>query len=88
MVRKGDRISIDTFKVGQQRRCGVVSQVSEGISGIRLSVRWDDGHETTFSPAGGNLRVEPKNGSAKAASSAPKTAASRTATAKAKVKKR
>lgn len=58
LVKVGDRVSIDSFKVGQPRRTGTVQNVAEGISGIRYLVRWDDGHESFFSPSGGNLIVE------------------------------
>lgn len=66
-VKIGDRVSIDGIKVGQARRTGVVQNITEGLSGIRYLVRWDDGHETFFSPSGGNLIVEAgRRGTAKA----------------------
>lgn len=54
----GDRVSIDAFKVGQPRREGVVEDIDEGLSGARYRIRWDDGHESFFSPKAGNLIVE------------------------------
>lgn len=57
-VKVGDRVSIDSFKVGQPPRAGTVEDITEGISGTRYLVRWDDGHESFFSPKAGNLIVE------------------------------
>jgi hypothetical protein len=57
-VKTGDRVSIDAFKVGQPRRSGTVQKITRGLSGVRYLVRWDDGHESFFSPSAGNLIVE------------------------------
>lgn len=57
-AQKGDRISIDPKRVGQPRRSGVVEKVSRGLSGPRYTVRWDDGHATTFNPGAGVLTVD------------------------------
>lgn len=57
-VKVGDRVSIDSLKVGQPRRAGTVQRVEQGLSGVRYLVRWEDGHESFFSPSGGNLIVE------------------------------
>lgn len=57
-VKVGDRVSIDSFKVGQPRRFGTVERITEGLSGVRYLVRWDDGHESHFTPSGGNLIIE------------------------------
>lgn len=62
-ARVGDRVSIDAKKVGQPRRTGVVEDVSEGISGLRYTVRWDDGHSTTLNPQAGVLTVERRRNS-------------------------
>ncbi len=69
-VKTGDRVSIDSFKVGQPRRTGTVKEVTEGLSGLRYLVEWDDGHESYFSPSSGNLIVEgSKRGAKKTAES-------------------
>lgn len=57
-VKIGDRVSIDALKVGQARRAGTVKEISQGMAGVRFLVSWDDGHESFFSPSGGNLIVE------------------------------
>jgi hypothetical protein len=58
--RKGDRIIVESQQVGTPTREGEILEVIEGQVGIRYRVRWDDGHETVFSPSGGSARIEPK----------------------------
>lgn len=79
MVKVGDRVSIDSLKVGQARRTGTVEKITQGLSGTRYLVRWDDGHESFFSPSGGNLIVEPPRAGRKAGGNS-KRAPSRAAT--------
>lgn len=86
-VKVGDRVSIDSFKVGQPRREGTVEDVTEGLSGIRYQIRWEDGHTSFFSPQGGNLIVEKRarsssKSSAKKSSSGTKKGSSKKASAK------
>ncbi|HEX2041292.1 MAG TPA: DUF1918 domain-containing protein [Acidimicrobiales bacterium] len=54
MVKVGDRIVVESEKVGSPPRRGEVT----GVSGRLLTVRWDDGDQTTFVPSAGSLRVE------------------------------
>lgn len=56
-VSPGDRIAVDSNKVGSPVRTGEVLEVREGTSGTSYLVRWDDGHESVFRPGPG-LRVE------------------------------
>lgn len=74
-VKKGDRVSVDAKRVGQPRRGGVVTAVTEGLAGTRYTVSWDDGTETSFSPQFGNLVVE---GRAKAGGKAKATGKKKT----------
>jgi len=60
-VRKGDRISIDSSKVGESPRQGKVLEVIEHEYGTSYRVLWDDGHESTFRPTAGTLHVVPKS---------------------------
>jgi hypothetical protein len=53
----GDRILLETEKVGQPARAGVVEEVLEHKP-PRLRVRWDDGHSSIVAPSSGALRVE------------------------------
>jgi hypothetical protein len=53
-VNVGDRIVVESEKVGAPPRRGEVT----GVSGNMLTVRWEDGTESTFVPSAGSLRVE------------------------------
>jgi hypothetical protein len=53
MVEVGARIEVESEKVGTNPRAGVVT----AVEGSLVRVRWDDGHETSFVPTSGSLRV-------------------------------
>ena len=53
MVQVGDRVEVDGRRVGQGRRPGVVT----AVNGALVSVRWEDGHQSTFVPAAGTMSV-------------------------------
>ena len=53
----GDRISIESEKVGQRNREGEILEVIESAVAIGYRVRWDDGHESTFRPSAGSARI-------------------------------
>ena len=53
MVAVGARVEVESEKVGVATRSGVVT----AVDGALVRVRWDDGHETSFVPASGSLRV-------------------------------
>jgi hypothetical protein len=53
----GDRIVVESERVAQPARRGVVEEVI-AEEPPRLRVRWDDGHTTVFAPAAGAVRIE------------------------------
>jgi hypothetical protein len=54
----GDRIVVESEKVAQPSRAGVVEEViQEDLP--RLKVRWDDGHTTVLAPAAGVAQIMP-----------------------------
>ena len=55
----GDRIVVESQKVGTAAREGKILEVLESTVGINYRVRWDDGHETDFRPAAGSARIIP-----------------------------
>jgi hypothetical protein len=55
----GDRISIDSGKVGKPPREGEILEVIGSAFGAHYRVRWADGHETDIRPAGGSVQVIP-----------------------------
>jgi hypothetical protein len=56
-VSVGDTIEVLSNKVEQPNRRGVVQQVLQEDP-IRIEVTWEDGHNSVFAPAGGNVRVQ------------------------------
>jgi len=56
-ARVGDRIVVESEKVGQAAREGEILEVIEASYGIRYRVRWDDGHESTIRPSAGSART-------------------------------
>jgi hypothetical protein len=67
VARVGDRIVVESERVGQAAREGVILEVIEASYGIRYRVLWDDGHESTIRPSAGSARTidqaaQPKSG--------------------------
>ncbi len=53
MVEVGDRVLVESEKVGAVTRGGVVTEVD----GRLITVRWDSGSSSTFVPSAGCLQV-------------------------------
>lgn len=53
MVEVGDRVLVESEKVGTATRSGVVTAVEDRL----ITVRWDSGSESVFVPSAGSLRV-------------------------------
>jgi hypothetical protein len=47
----GDRIIVESNKVGGSRKAGEVREVIEGAGGKHYRVRWEDGHESIVFPS-------------------------------------
>ena len=56
-AKVGDRIAVESERVGQAAREGVVLEVLSPGDAAHYRVRWADGHESVFFPSAGNLRV-------------------------------
>ena len=54
--KAGDRIVIESERVGQHVREGEVLEVFESPLGANYRVRWDDGHESEIRPSAGSAR--------------------------------
>jgi hypothetical protein len=46
-------------------RTGVIEEVLRGDPAPRYRIRWDDGHESTVTPASGTLQPKPRRARAK-----------------------
>jgi hypothetical protein len=64
--KAGDRIVIETEKVGQKVREGEILEVFDSPTGVNYRVRWDDGHESEIRPSGGSARIVPAKSAARA----------------------
>jgi hypothetical protein len=58
-LKQGDRIAVETERVGQPEREGEILQVIEGEVSLSYRIRWNDGHESLFTPAAGSVRMLP-----------------------------
>ena len=56
-VEVGDRIMVDSQKVDEPARTGTILEIVEHEYGTSYRVAWDDGHESTFRPTAGTVRV-------------------------------
>jgi hypothetical protein len=58
-IKIGDRIAVETERVGQPPREGEVLEIIQGPMVFSYRVKWDDGHESSFTPAAGAVTVQP-----------------------------
>jgi len=56
-AKAGDRIRVESERVGQATRRGVIEEVL-AQQPPRYRVRWEDGHITVFTPATGAATIE------------------------------
>jgi len=59
-AKPGDRIVIETEKVGQRVRAGEIVEVTESPYGTNYRVRWEDGHESEIRPKAGSAEIIPR----------------------------
>ena len=60
----GDRIVVESERVTQPGRAGVIEEVLQEEP-PRYLVRWEDGRTSSFAPAAGAAMIEPKTQRAK-----------------------
>jgi len=66
MVGKvGDRIVVESEKVGTKTREGEILEVIDHPYGPEYRVRWDDGHVSEIRPAAGSARIVERTGAPK-----------------------
>ena len=54
--KSGDRVQVESESTERPSRTGVVEEVMQGTANPRYRIRWDDGHESIYTPAAGALR--------------------------------
>ena len=65
-ARVGDRIVLESDKVGVPARQGKILKVIPHESHVEFQVRWDDGHVSEIRPSGASYRILSKAQRAKA----------------------
>ena len=55
--KAGDRIIVESERVGTPSREGEILEVIEKDGVLRYRVRWDNGHESLFQPVAGSARI-------------------------------
>lgn len=65
-ARTGDRIVLESGKVGVPARQGEILKVIPHESHVEFRVRWDDGHTTEIRPSGASYRILAKAARGKA----------------------
>jgi hypothetical protein len=56
-ARVGDRLVLESERVGQRDRVGEILEIHESPLGTEYRVRWDDGRVTEIRPKAGSARV-------------------------------
>jgi Domain of unknown function (DUF1918) len=55
MFEVGDRVSAEAESTERKPRSGVIEEVLAADPSPRYRIRWDDGHESIYTPASGAL---------------------------------
>ena len=55
--KSGDRVQVESESTERPPRTGVVEEVVQGTADPRYRIRWDDGHESIYTPAAGALQA-------------------------------
>ena len=58
-LKVGDRVEERARSTERPGRAGVIREVMRTTPAPRYRIRWDDGHESVFTPAAGSLGKEP-----------------------------
>ena len=53
--KAGDRVKVESQSTERPPRTGVVVEVVQRAPSPRYRIRWDDGHESIYTPAAGAL---------------------------------
>jgi hypothetical protein len=55
-LKAGDRVRAESESTERPPRTGVIEEVVQEDPSPRYRIRWDDGHESIYTPAAGALR--------------------------------
>ena len=55
-LKVGDRVEVESESTERPARKGAIEEVVREAPTPRYRIRWDDGHESIYTPAAGSLR--------------------------------
>jgi hypothetical protein len=55
-LKVGTRVEVESESTERPARTGVIEEVVREEPSPRYRIRWDDGHESIYTPAAGSLR--------------------------------
>jgi Domain of unknown function (DUF1918) len=55
-LKAGDRVEVESESTERPPRAGVIEEVVREAPRPRYRIRWDDGHESIYTPEAGALR--------------------------------
>jgi hypothetical protein len=55
-LKVGDRVEVESESTERPARRGAIEEVVREAPSPRYRIRWDDGHESIYTPAAGSLR--------------------------------
>jgi len=56
-LKAGDRVEVESESTERPPRRGVIEEVVHGPPSPRYRIKWDDAHESIYTPAAGALRL-------------------------------
>jgi hypothetical protein len=56
----GDHVNVESEHIGEHARIGEILEVLGSGGGLHYRIRWEDGHESSFYPSGGSMRIIPR----------------------------
>jgi hypothetical protein len=54
-LKAGDRVEVESESIQRPPRTGVIEEVVQSAPSPRYRIKWDDGHESIYTPAAGAL---------------------------------
>jgi Domain of unknown function (DUF1918) len=60
-LKVGDRVELESESTERPARRGAIEEVVREEPSPRYRIRWDDGHESIYTPAAGSLRPAERN---------------------------
>ena len=56
-LNAGTRVAVESESTDKPARTGIIEEVLREAPRPRYRIRWDDGHESIYTPAAGSLRA-------------------------------